>query len=143
MPNCSEIIFFCLFADDSNLFINATDFDSLQSILNNELPKVSNWILVNQLSVNFKKTHYLVFHRGNQPRSISLKLCNHKVPRQNCSKMLGIFIDDKLTWKDHIQHVTKKVASAVGVLNKLKKISQYGSKKNLILLTYLSLSTIL
>ena len=129
MPNCSEIIFFCLFADDSNLFINATDFDSLQSILNNELPKVSNWILVNQLSVNFKKTHYLVFHRGNQPRSISLKLCNHKVPRQNCSKMLGIFIDDKLTWKDHIQHVTKKVASAVGVLNKLKKSLNMEARK--------------
>ena len=129
MPNCSDLIFFCLFADDSNLFINATDFDSLQNILNKELPKVSNWILVNKLSINFKKTHYLVFQRSKQPCSINLKLSNHNIPQQKCSKMLGVVIDDKLSWKDHIQHVTKKVASAVGILNKLKKSLNLEARK--------------
>ena len=43
--------------------------------------------------------------------------------------MLGVVIDDKLSWKDHIQYVTKKVASAVGILNKLKKSLNLEARK--------------
>ena len=130
LPNCSDLIFFCLFADDSNLFLNAPDFRSLQILLKNELPKVSNWILINKLSLNLSKTHYLLFHRVRQTQALEVTLCNKRIPIERSSKMLGVFIDDKLSWKDHLSHVTKKLSSAIGIINKLKQSLNFEAKKS-------------
>ena len=48
--NCTPI----LFADDTNLFINGTDIDHMQSLLNAELAHISQWLIVNKLSLNVK-----------------------------------------------------------------------------------------
>ena len=52
------------------------------------------------------------------------------------TKFLGINIDNNLTWKDHINYVTKKISKGVGVLLRLGKELSY----NILILIY---STIL
>ena len=52
-----------LFADDSNLFISDSDPYKLQSQIINELGNISLWLKVNRLSLNIKKTHYMVHTR--------------------------------------------------------------------------------
>ena len=50
-----------LFADDSNLFIRDKDPHNLESQLNKQLENISVWLKINKLSLNIKKTHYMVF----------------------------------------------------------------------------------
>ena len=38
----------------------------------------------------------------------------------NHAKFLGVLVDDKLTWKSHITHISNKVAKNIGILNKLR-----------------------
>ena len=52
-----------LFADDTNLFYSASTLENLESRINNELSNISIWLKVNKLSLNIKRTHYVIFHR--------------------------------------------------------------------------------
>lgn len=36
-------------------------------------------------------------------------------------KILGVYVDNNLTWTDHIKHLTKKIASSIWLLSKIKK----------------------
>ena len=55
-----------LFADDTNLFLSGTDVSSLSQMMTSELGKISEWLKVNKLSRNTKKTHYIVFSGGKK-----------------------------------------------------------------------------
>ncbi len=39
-----------------------------------------------------------------------------------CTKFLGVFIDHKLTWKEHITHIKKKISKSIGILHKVNKV---------------------
>ena len=55
MPKCSNILEFHLFPDDTNLFFNNPNILNLETILNVELEKVSQWLFANKLSLNIEK----------------------------------------------------------------------------------------
>ena len=54
---------FYIFANDTNLLYSDRNLKSLESVLNAELLKISNWITANKLSLNVKKSHFVIFHR--------------------------------------------------------------------------------
>ena len=49
---CSDLLFSILFADDTSVFIEGTNFDNITHILNLELEKVNTWLKANKLTVN-------------------------------------------------------------------------------------------
>ena len=51
---------------------------------------------------------------------INLKINDETIPRVNSTNFLGLIIDHKLNWDPHINHVSKKVSMAIGILNKVK-----------------------
>ena len=67
IPNPSPHLDFILYADDTTLF-NTIEFSAPNEdsdpfkTTNDELHKVSNWLLANRLSVNIKKTKCMIFH---------------------------------------------------------------------------------
>ena len=48
------------FADDTNLFLDNTNILNLETNLNVELDKVSQWLFANKLSLNIEKTSFVV-----------------------------------------------------------------------------------
>ena len=81
----SNLLFSILYADDTNIFIEGTEYHKVISTLNTELLKVSNWLNSNKLTINLKKTHYMVFRRSriktNSSNLVILKknIRNHKI----------------------------------------------------------------
>ena len=59
----SELLFSILFADDTSVFIEDTNYDKMIDILNNELKRVDIWLKANKLTINTKKPHYMMFYR--------------------------------------------------------------------------------
>ena len=55
------IISFILFADDTNLFYSHKNADVLIKTMNQELRKITSWLSVHKLSLNVKKTHFMIF----------------------------------------------------------------------------------
>ena len=58
----SDVLNFVMFADDTNLFLSNSNLTDLITKINEELSKISMWLKLNKLSLNIKKTHYMLFH---------------------------------------------------------------------------------
>ena len=59
----SDLLFSILFADDTSVFIEGTNYNKVIDILNQEIKRVDLWLKANKLTLNTKKTHYKMFHR--------------------------------------------------------------------------------
>ena len=47
-----------MFADDTNLFCSGKDIKTLESMVNEELSRVEEWLMLNQLTLNAKKFYF-------------------------------------------------------------------------------------
>ena len=60
--NVSNLLKFDLFADDTNIFCSNENFVAvLQDTLNRELAKLFVWFSINKLSLNLRKSNYMLF----------------------------------------------------------------------------------
>ena len=50
------------------------------------------------------------------------KLCinNNQIQQSESIKVLGVFLDENLTWKDHIKYIENKIAKNIGILYRSK-----------------------
>ena len=108
LPNFSKIPTFRIFADDTNIFANSKDPKNLKALVNTELRKVKEWCDINKLSINFKKTKYMIIKSSKKiERNIDINLTNRDggvcpLQRTGHIKYLGVTIDNTLSWKHHI-----------------------------------------
>ena len=91
--------------------------------INRQLNTISEWLLSNKLSLNIKKTKYMVFHT-NQRRVLypNLYLNMMKIERVTQFNFLGIVLSSNLKWNKHTGHISKKISRAIGVMYRLKQI---------------------
>ena len=66
LANASDVIFSLLFADVSNMFITGKNPDDLVIKMNAKIVKVVDWLKINKLSLNLKKTHFIIFRKPRQ-----------------------------------------------------------------------------
>ena len=60
-----------------------------------------------------------------------IKLGNQQILQVRNTKFLGIYIDDELEWVDHINHITKKIASGAYALQAVKRYLCLDNMKSL------------
>ena len=132
--NCSDILSLILFADDTNIFCSNIDINKLEGIINCELTKLSNWFKANKLSLNATKTNYMLFGRKflvKNDKSFKLTLDGNVLDRTSYTKFLGVFLDDKLTWYQHINHIAAKVARGLGVIGRVRNMLPFSVLRTL------------
>ena len=125
LAEASKIFFFILFADDTNLFLSHADYDSLIRLTNQELEKVITWFETNKLSVNIKKTYYLIFCSKNKSynkKNANIFLKNLPLSQECQATFLGVLIDDRLTWKPHIAMLLNKISKTIGIIGKIRHL---------------------
>ena len=101
----SNLLKFVLFADETNIFCSSTSLHDLQDTMNRELTKLFVCFSVSRLSLNLGETNYMLFRSRPPDNELALTINNVVLPRVAATKFLAIIIDDKLSWKTHIQSV--------------------------------------
>ena len=132
MPSFLNLI---LFADDTSVFMSHKDLDYLAHTLNLELNKLSIWFKANKLSLNLKKTKYIVF-RPSQRRincNTVTSIDDQHIDRAKETVFLGVILDENLNWKSQISQIATKVSKSIGIIY---KCSFYPSKTPLRILYY-------
>ena len=66
----SEILKFILYADDTNIFYSCESLDQLCEVVNRELHGVMQWFRANRLSVNLKKTNFVILGFSGRTKKI-------------------------------------------------------------------------
>ena len=140
----SELLRFILYADDTNIFYCDNNIEHLCEIVNRELQGVMQWFKANRLSVNLKKTNFVIFGTSAKVRTskaCEIYLDNIKIMRSKTAKFLGVVIDENLSWKNHINYIKAKIAKNVGIIRRLKYLlpeSTLNTLYNTLVLPYLN-----
>ena len=110
LPNVSKKLYSILFADDTSVFLEGNNLNSLSTIINEELNKLSILLASNKLTLNIEKSHYVIFHRARLKQSnINITLSNISLERVTFTKFLGVIIDEKLSFTRHISYIKNKI----------------------------------
>jgi hypothetical protein len=108
-----------LFADDTNVFYSHRSWQVLLDTLNKELSNIADWFCANRLTLNLDKTNFILFrsHRKSPPSEMPRLLVGNTLLAQvESTRFLGIEVDQHLTWKQHINNISSKLAKNIGIL---------------------------
>lgn len=100
---------FVLFADDTNIFYSHHDVNKLCSLIIKELKTLNVWFAINKLSLNISKTHFMNFTNSTIKSDLNIYINNVGIDRVQVTKFLGVVIDEKLNWKEHVSYISKKI----------------------------------
>ena len=121
IQECSEKLKFFLFADDTNILYADKNLKSLELIVNQQLCKLYDWLTANKLTLNVKKTNFVIFSPAQRRLTHLPKIkifdneqnTNVALECKEFVKYLGILIDNNLSWKHHIDHIVIKISRAI------------------------------
>jgi hypothetical protein len=110
-----------LYADYTNIIVTNPEYNGYKLIMSKTFQEVNAWFKSNLLTLNLEITYHLQFTTTNHDvvdKNISLE--QKQVVNSNCIKFLGLYIDNKLYWKNHIDHLVTKLSTICSVMRMLK-----------------------
>ena len=122
LAKCSRCLQFINFADDTTAFVSGNNIDNLYEVVNVEIDNINRWLITNKLAMNETKTVYMLITHSRAEINNEIKISQHTLKRVNVAKFLGIFIDEKLTFKRHTEYICKKLSKSNGIIY---RVSQY------------------
>jgi hypothetical protein len=113
-----------MFADDFNLITAGKSLPELENTINSEIPLLVEWLRTNRLSLNTKKPHIMVFGptKKKEENKININIEGDQIEIVHQTTFLGIILDDKLNWKDHITYIGKKNSKSLGILSRARPL---------------------
>ena len=124
LPSVLDTASITLYADDSTPYHVAEDVNLISENLNNDLLNVEEWIQKNRLVLNVEKTKSILIGgrqriKVAQPLNLSMK---HKsITQYSCVKLLGVQMDEALSWKPHCDGLLKDCSKALSLLYRFSK----------------------
>ena len=123
LANASNF-FVSLFADDTCLLLSHKNLGILRLQCNAELIHINNWFLANRLTANFSKASKYMLTLGKakltQPQDFRILMGNTVLERVRSIKYLGVILDERFRWHEHVSYLSTKLACSVGILSKLR-----------------------
>ena len=120
-----------MFADDTTLYASHRNITYLNHILQHDLTNLENWFVANKLSLNTSKTFGMKFwHSPNiNTKELNLTLNQTSIPLVSSTKFLGVNIDNKLTWTEHINNIITKISVNKNLIGRSRNLLSIQAKK--------------
>jgi len=128
------------YADDTTLYIHAKpkNLEILQKTTSDTLSQLSDWSYRNSLALNSTKTKLMIISTREMSAKHNFEdfkpeICvkEKELDRTDTCKLLGIHLNDYLTWDNHIKIITGSCYSTLAILKKLKKMAPFNLRKQL------------
>ena len=110
-----------MFADDTTIYCVAENGDQAIYKLNKALKELYSWCLSNRLTPHPKKSEVMLLSKTNTvgpTPPVIIGGCLVKLV--NKSRLLGVTVDDRLTWSPHLSEVKKSFTNKLNILRKSK-----------------------
>jgi hypothetical protein len=111
-----------LFADVTNLLVTSPNLNDFGVNINTAFHCINDWFKVKLLSINFNKTHYIQFtaNSNNPITNIKITYDYKQITTISNIKFLGIYINDTINWKCHIEHINSKLSAVCYIMRSIK-----------------------
>ena len=138
MPLATDLDCF-LYADDNTALASGSEIEVVGPFVNRELSKIGEWLRANELAVNASKTKIIIFSnrktipnfqfyfdQNDRDDVINPNLITplERITNQSENpsvKLLGVYLDEYLTFDSHVDKICKKINSALYYLNSVEK----------------------
>ena len=113
-----------LYADDTTLHCHSNRKSEIERSLNEDLNTVNKWCIQNNMLINPTKTTCMFIGTAQRiatvTNELNINLENQFIKNVNTKKLLGIYIDNNLDWKEQVDHICKNINSRLFLLSKIK-----------------------
>ena len=134
LPKISNLFTSILYADDTTLLTNHTNYDELIDSINNEIPSLQEWINANRLSLNLDKTYAMLYSNLSDINpALNISFNGTAIEFKTHEVFLGLTIDTALRFSEHIKFICNKLSKLVGIMYRVR---DFVPKKVLIDLYY-------
>jgi hypothetical protein len=139
LPNATDL-FTVLFADDTTGLDSDSNLHNLLTRVSTELTKLADWFLSNRMAINVNKTKYIIFHVPSKKIDVVPVLCfdnnlpdtphdpslvtqlerihnRHENPSSRSFKLLGIHLDENLSFNANTTALIGKLSRSIFFLN--------------------------
>ena len=110
------------FADDNQVIVVSESLLLCQLAGNNILSQMVEKSVVKKSSFSASKSNAVVFSKRLIPFEVEIKLGNDRVPVSSSKRLLGVTLDSKLNWYDHIDKQTANCKRLLFLLNRCCKL---------------------
>ena len=117
------------FADDTTILFGHRNENYLKYCIERELAILGDWFRANKLTLNVDKSVFLMFNRRGQGHINQLKLGDSLINRVSSTKFLGVWVDDHLNWKTHLNKLLSKLKCGLGMLQRSRELLSCRAKK--------------
>ena len=122
LPNCFNSGTAAMYADDTT--VTGDDTASLEMQINKELECLNKWLVVNKLSLNVSKTEFMLVttrqKRAFINDALSININEKPIRQVKTAKMLGLHIEETLSWTKQVEFIYKKVSPLLGLLKRVR-----------------------
>ena len=121
-----------IFADDTSIFSTIHDSHVTTDQLEHDMHLIKQWASTWKMSFNpdsSKQAVKVVFSRKRENSDISVHFNNSLIPSSSVHKHLGMYLDEKLSYNDHVKEKLNKAYKGIGVI---RKLSPYLSRQSLL-----------
>lgn len=119
-----------IFADDTAIWKSGKNLKYLEKKIQKAIKDINRWCNNWGFKISIEKTKVIVFTRKKN-KNIKIKLGSEILKNENKIKFLGIILDNKLTWRDHIQQIIDKCKKRINLMRCIAGNSWGASKKTL------------
>ena len=106
-----------LYADDILLYRTISSIDDCTQ-LQRDIDSLIKWSSTWQLPFNFNKCEFLCITNKFSPITTTYYMDTNSIKQVSSAKYLGVTINEKLQWADHISNITKKASATLGFLHR-------------------------
>ena len=97
--------------------------------MNTALNSLSKWAIENNMEINASKTVYQFFLMRHKNDNFDLKINSQNLPKSESTKYLGVHMNNKLSWKTHMEHTINKVHQRLRLIKQLTRAT-WGSTQD-------------
>jgi hypothetical protein len=114
-----------LFADYTNIQIEATDANILREKIKEVMEQLSSWFHLNKLIINTDKTIAISFHSWQNKNNLkpTTVFQDMDIKYKNDTKFLRLYLSEDVKWDVHIKHMSDILNKSYYVIQSLKTIT--------------------
>ena len=87
------------------------NLDTSLTNINNELDEIADWLKLNKLSLDVKRSKHIVFHNiWKRLPSFHLTIDVNTIDKTTEFSFLGLTINVNLTWKNYVNVISNKIS---------------------------------
>ena len=123
----SPLLFKILFADDTCVLLSGKNLNTLIALMNTKFISLNSRFKARTFPLTQKNHVFMISHKSRIKSNFigSIILDSSKLIQVDYVKYLGVIIDYKLNWIEHIASVKNKISKGIGIMYKAR---QYLSK---------------